>query len=787
MSDGSGSIPAAWFPDPDGGPGQRYWDGTQWTEHYHPPREQPQQFAPPAAGTQVGAAPHNAAQQNAAPQKAAPQKAAPQNTPQPQQFAPPAAGAALQGVKPPKKNRTGLIISVIAGALVLAIGVPSFLIWGLPAIKANFGFNGQVYSSPDWDYDYTDEMLDLDPDHEFEYPANYDYDAVKSQHIAEGTDPESEIYDSTFAFEIFADAALTKSVSMTAGQFDNGGPVRIWSGDPGFGTPTEGESKTIQNNELGGFGLHPEYFLVRKVDANGVTLDKPVVTRFTVKQNMEAPVVTFSTPNADGNLTLEWNKIDGATNYFVVTSNVGFEGSTRYYKILGETSDTSWSSEALSVTTDVAPWLVYQNEDMQLFEGASSDVVELGWISAGSASGYDYGVIATDGTKFSPYISYDGAEVAAALPYETAFGANRDLKKWGKSGYIDGIENVQKTLAFTSLDGATRSTIAYIDPAETVTRYKDRWVVSLRGRGTNLGEWIPISRKSEPNIEKAIEEFNAAAEAAAPTTGMPTFDLLAAPVDEFATPVKEAPATDYPVYGSNDYTKFLAQHFIAQTAVIDVSDFVGKPGMPDTNDAALEARYQNPYAISIKALSISGSTVTVGYTYKKPEAEKIQRAISDKVDSVVSKVATGSMSDAKKIEALNNWLIDNAEYDYPAFKAMQEPFGAGSEFARAWTAEGVLVDGIGVCASYAYGFNALANAAGVETVVIIGDVKNGGAHAWNKVKIDGEWKAVDSTWNDSPDRNRFLMINDNEFTGSATRAETSEWMVDLDLAKYATK
>ena len=763
MSDGSGSIPAAWFPDPDGGPGQRYWDGTQWTEHYHPPREQ--NFAPPAPGTQVGAA----------------------AVTQPQQFAAPTAGAALQGVKPPKKNRTGLIISLISGALVLAIGVPSFLLWGLPAIKSNWGFNGQVYSSPDWDYDYTDEMLDLDPDYEFEYPANYDYDALLDEHPAEGTDPDADIPNLSFAFEIFVDAALTKSVGATVGQSEAGDPVRIWSNDPGFGTPIEGDSKTIQNNELGGYGLHPEYFLVRKIDANGKMLAKPVVTRFTVKQNMEAPVVAFSTPNANGDLTLEWNAIEGATNYMVVTSNVDFEGAGRYYKILGETSETAWSSETLGVKMDVAPWLIYQNEDMQLFDGASSDVVELGWISAGSSSGYDYGVIATDGTKFSPYISYDGAEVAAALPYETAFGANRDLKKWGKSGYIDGIENVQKTLAFTSLDGATRSTIAYIDPAETVTKYKDRWVVSLRGRGTNLGEWVPISRKSEPDIDKAIERFNAAAEAAAPTTGMPTFDLIAAPVDEFATPVKEAPATDYPIFGSNDYTKFLAQHFVAQTNVIDVSDYVGKPGMPDTNDAALEARYQNPYALSVKGLSISGTTVTVAYTYDKPEAEKIQKAISDKVDAVVGKVVTSSMSDKEKVAALNDWLIDNAEYDYPAFKAMQEPFGAGDEYAAAWTAGGVLVDGIGVCASYAYGFNALANAADVETVVITGDVKAGGAHAWNKVKIDGEWLAVDPTWNDSPDRNRFLMIPDKKFTGTATRVETTEWMIDSKLVDYATK
>lgn len=31
--------PAGWKDDPEGGPGMRYWDGSQWTDHYHPPRD----------------------------------------------------------------------------------------------------------------------------------------------------------------------------------------------------------------------------------------------------------------------------------------------------------------------------------------------------------------------------------------------------------------------------------------------------------------------------------------------------------------------------------------------------------------------------------------------------------------------------------------------------------------------------------------------------------------------------------------------------------------------------
>ena len=138
----------------------------------------------------------------------------------------------------------------------------------------------------------------------------------------------------------------------------------------------------------------------------------------------------------------------------------------------------------------------------------------------------------------------------------------------------------------------------------------------------------------------------------------------------------------------------------------------------------------------------------------------------------------------KKVTALNDWLVGVTEYDHEAFDAS---FGLSipDGYEYAWNASGTLVEGRGVCASYAYAFNALVNAAGVPTVVVTGDVLAGGAHAWNKVQVDGAWRAVDPTWNDSPAGNQYLMIPDAGFTGQANRFESLEWMIDWSIPEYA--
>ena len=81
---------------------------------------------------------------------------------------------------------------------------------------------------------------------------------------------------------------------------------------------------------------------------------------------------------------------------------------------------------------------------------------------------------------------------------------------------------------------------------------------------------------------------------------------------------------------------------------------------------------------------------------------------------------------------LHDWLIYNANYD--------------TSYTY-YYANGVLLEGVGVCQSYALAYDLLLHEIGIESVYLSGTA-NGVSHAWNLVRLDGSWYHVDCTWDD---------------------------------------
>ena len=102
--------------------------------------------------------------------------------------------------------------------------------------------------------------------------------------------------------------------------------------------------------------------------------------------------------------------------------------------------------------------------------------------------------------------------------------------------------------------------------------------------------------------------------------------------------------------------------------------------------------------------------------------------VAKKVQDVVAAVVRPGMSDYQKALALHNWLMFNANYD---------------QTYSHYSPDGVLLDGTGVCQSYATAYQLLLNAVGIEN-----DLEYGDDHVWNMIVLDGEWYHVDVTWDD---------------------------------------
>ena len=144
------------------------------------------------------------------------------------------------------------------------------------------------------------------------------------------------------------------------------------------------------------------------------------------------------------------------------------------------------------------------------------------------------------------------------------------------------------------------------------------------------------------------------------------------------------------------------------------------------------------------------------------------------------------MTDLEKVVAINNYLCDTADYDDAAVTNMQKYNNKKYDlkYVDSFTPYGVLINKIGVCSSYAGAFKLLADEAGLESVVVTGTTVNNENHAWNKVKVNGNWVVVDVTNNDKEDlSNTILNISDK--SASNFLKPNKEFVIDSKIINYA--
>ncbi len=131
--------------------------------------------------------------------------------------------------------------------------------------------------------------------------------------------------------------------------------------------------------------------------------------------------------------------------------------------------------------------------------------------------------------------------------------------------------------------------------------------------------------------------------------------------------------------------------------------------------------------------------------------------VISEVKKIVSQITNNNMSELEKVAALHKYVIDHASYESQTF---YDPTPRGLLYTH--EAIGILKDGEGVCDAYSRLLGLLLTEAGIENKEVVGKV--GGAaednHAWNLVRINGNYYHLDATFNDQDKEMNYYLVSD---------------------------
>ncbi|NBI10065.1 DUF4358 domain-containing protein [Colidextribacter sp. OB.20] len=147
------------------------------------------------------------------------------------------------------------------------------------------------------------------------------------------------------------------------------------------------------------------------------------------------------------------------------------------------------------------------------------------------------------------------------------------------------------------------------------------------------------------------------------------------------------------------------------------------------------------------------------------------KAVLEAAKQVFEECVTPEMSDYHKEYALYTWLTGNVTYDQSHYEKKGAP-------RTSYEPYGPLVEGKGVCLGFAEAFRLLMDMAGIECITVTGaGFQNRENHAWNMVKLNGEWYCADPTW----DLNPGIATRDGEtFIQYSYFNVTSQYLADTD-------
>lgn len=126
-----------------------------------------------------------------------------------------------------------------------------------------------------------------------------------------------------------------------------------------------------------------------------------------------------------------------------------------------------------------------------------------------------------------------------------------------------------------------------------------------------------------------------------------------------------------------------------------------------------------------------GTVAEIHPKYTETDLSNVKKTVSD-IEAEGDKIMLSiddCMTDFQKVMAVHDYMVLNYSYD--------------TSLANHTIT--IMTTKTGVCESYTYAFMYMMDRLGIEAKYVSSDAMN---HAWNLVKLDGEWYHLDITWDD---------------------------------------
>lgn len=130
----------------------------------------------------------------------------------------------------------------------------------------------------------------------------------------------------------------------------------------------------------------------------------------------------------------------------------------------------------------------------------------------------------------------------------------------------------------------------------------------------------------------------------------------------------------------------------------------------------------------------SAGRVQFTYLHGEEEIKERRKVVNETVEGILGGLILGSDTDFEKVKKIHDYVALNTEYKYST--------GLADDVR---TSYGLVVNGYANCDGYTSTVQHMLDEVGIENEFIIGYNKKGVLHAWNMVKLDGEYYHMDVT------------------------------------------